>query len=429
MNENNEFLLEGLDNADNKKKNIIQEEEDENVDENENEEKEQSMFIHENDALQKSFIINRKTLIFPKSKLSTEENYNMNINNVQNKANEDKDIDNNEDYLQVLDNEESANRYLNAEEMLNFEDPFMRVSRPSALYNNYSRFSAMNFQIPKRNKKVFFNERTPIFKHAKSKNDINKITKGEEMKEKIRDNTEAPKNIILEEEEENFEEKEEKNKNKYKKLESYIGVYRPSFISRVSIDFEEDYLFEVEVVDSVVMTILNVINCMIKANLVQIATSMKSLGLIMGPITICIIALMSLISLNLILEANKMTGITSYLIFSERIFGHYGSIIILICQFMSAFGGCLSFIVMYNKVVPTLFNFSLSNSYLSDNNNTFFSATLALILFFYCYKQDINVIKAAAKYAVFSILLFFFLTILDFIVAVFSQDRLININN
>ena len=48
---------------------------------------------------------------------------------------------------------------------------------------------------------------------------------------------------------------------------------------------------------------------------------------------------------------------------------------------------------------------------------------------FYCYKQDVNILKAAAKYAVFAILLFFVVTIIDFCVAIFSQDRLISLNN
>ena len=139
-----------------------------------------------------------------------------------------------------------------------------------------------------------------------------------------------------------------------------------------------------EDVDRITMTILQVINCMIKANLVQIAISMKELGLIWGPITICLIALMSLISLNLILEVNKMTGQRSYLIFSEMIFGHTGSVIILICQFMSAFGGCLSFIVIFNKVIPNLLSFTLSNQVKLDDR--VFSVVLGIILFFFCYK-------------------------------------------
>ena len=140
--------------------------------------------------------------------------------------------------------------------------------------------------------------------------------------------------------EEEEEEKDETPGN------TFIKVSRESFLSRDSIDLE-DTTFEIEVVDSVAMTVLQVINYMIKANLVQIAISMKELGLIWGPITICLIALMSLGSLILILEVNKVAGQRSYLIFSEMVFGHLGSVIILICQFMSAFGGCLSFIVIF----------------------------------------------------------------------------------
>ena len=206
----------------------------------------------------------------------------------------------------------------------------------------------------------------------------------------------------------------------------FIEDIRPSALSRGGIELEEN-TFEFEVVNSVAMTILQVINCMIKANLVQIAISMKELGLIWGSITICLIALMSLISLNLILEVNKKSGQRSYLIFSEMVFGHVGSIIILICQFMSAFGGCLSYIVIFNKVVPTLFTFTISNKYLSSDK--VFTYVLGVLLFFLCYKTDINLIKSAAKYAVFAVLVFFGVTIADFIYAVTSQSRLISINS
>ena len=73
-------------------------------------------------------------------------------------------------------------------------------------------------------------------------------------------------------------------------------------------------------------------------------------------------------------------------------FGHFGSVVILICQFMSAFGGCLSYVVIFNKVVPNLLNFSLPTENIS--NETIFSLLLGFSLYFYCYKQDVNVINA-----------------------------------
>ena len=428
MKESNEFLLEGL-YQDGQRKNKDEEQEEEEEDKDDD-----GLFIHERDALQRSTEIKkRKTLAFPKSNLNIE---GKNKNKGHNKTTIfDKDIepidDNALEFINEHDlvHEEAGSRYFNFEEILCIEDPFMRISKPLGVNNTYQRISAFNqrSKTKKHKKEFFFGEKPKTMKGKDCKRtksvDV-KVGQIGEMTEKTE--TEQIKEAIEDEEDESEEkEKEEKDKGKGK---TYIDLARTSFLSRNSIDFEEDdYTFEVEVVDSVAMTVLQVINCMIKANLVQIATSMKSLGLIWGPITICLIAIMSLISLNLILEVNRMTGIRSYLIFSEEIFGHFGSIIILICQFMSAFGGCLSFIVIFNKVVPTLLNFSLSNPVLSDDK--IFSISLGVIMFFYCYKQDINIIKSAAKYAVFAILLFFFVTILDFIVAVFSQDRLINLNS
>ena len=396
MIENNDIFLEGLEDEENKE-----------------EPEEESKFIHEEDSLQKSLTLNkRSTLMLPRSRFNIDdkntsdskkrkfeqtvleqENENININALE--------FINRE---QNAENEEMGGIF-GIDNILKMEDPFTRLSRPTGYY--YKRTSDINRKSKRSNriKNDFLFKKNP--------------------KEKDSNNT----NIESDEESKN-QKSRRTNKNESDEEEEYDNFVkfdqRPSFISRDSIDMEKE-TFEIEIVDSVWMTVLQVINCMIKANLAQMAYSMKELGLILGPLIICIIALMSLTSLNLILEVNRMTGQRSYLIFSEMIFGHFGSIIILICQFMSAFGGCLSFIVIFNKVVPNLFSFSLDNRYIS--NEKIFTYTLGFILLFYCYKQDVNVIKSAAKYAVFAILLFVIVTIIDFITAVFSQDRLININN
>ena len=378
-----------------------------------------------------------RSIKIPKSKLNFENKKNINLSQI-NPTNEVYDENvlefvNNE---QELANEESGNHYFNIEEILYLDDPFMRVSRasrPDGINNiTFQRISASNQRtnkIKKRKKDFYFKEKPQSFQE---KGNLRLLSESIEKNDELMESEKMPIKESFEEEEENCEEEIEKEKEKEKdkdieKGQNYIDVYRTSFLSRHSIEFEEDYTFEVEVIDSVGMTVLQVINCMIKANLVQIALSMKSLGLIWGPLTICFISLMSLVSLNLVLEVNKMSGMRSYLLFSEEIFGHFGSIFILLCQFMSSFGGCLSYIVIFNKVVPTLLNFSIENPIISDKK--IFSITLGTILFYFCHKKDINVIKAAAKYAVFAVLLFFFITILDFIVAVFSQDRLINLNS
>ena len=417
------LVFEGM--PENKKKLIEIEEESQSDD----------IFVHENDEIQESKNTNiNQTLIYPKNRLRIEDK-NTSDSNKKKKTErtttqEEYEIVNMEDldYLNkeqgIINNSRRMRGYLDLNQILNLEDPFMRMSRPTGF--NYKRISAFDQSIrvtqrPKR-KDFLFNEKPNIKKENKRAESVF-----------IDNKTESDNNIYNSEksgktgksgkkEKEGETDENELEENGYE----FIEDIRPSALSRGGIELEEN-TFEFEVVNSVAMTILQVINCMIKANLVQIAISMKELGLIWGSITICLIALMSLISLNLILEVNKKSGQRSYLIFSEMVFGHVGSIIILICQFMSAFGGCLSYIVIFNKVVPTLFTFTISNKYLSSDK--VFTYVLGVLLFFLCYKTDINLIKSAAKYAVFAVLVFFGVTIADFIYAVTSQSRLISINS
>ena len=68
------------------------------------------------------------------------------------------------------------------------------------------------------------------------------------------------------------------------------------------------------------MTILQIINCIIKSSLVQIAYCMKSLEIIYGSMTIIMVSFFSLISLKLLIGMYKRTKMKSYLSFSDRIF-------------------------------------------------------------------------------------------------------------
>ena len=394
------------------------------------------IFVHENDELQKSMIVKpRKTIMIPKSKFKLED---KNVSELQNKKLEqsspEKEIEvfnvNNLDFLKEQDDGQSG--IFDYHQLLNIEDPFMRVSRPSLA--NYRRISAFEQRELNRNlkkKKAFLFKKSPkTFTSDKKVNRHSENLKIEEVKPfdvsvNIMEESNDLNKIDNSEQNENLE-NENKGEEEFNEDMIYIDLERPSFYSSDSYELEHAH-FEIEIVDSVTMTVLQVINCMIKANLVQMAVSMKNLGLIWGPITICLIAVMSLISLNLVLEVNRITGQRSYLIFSEMIVGHFGSFVILICQFMSSFGGCLSYIVIFNKVVPKLLNFSLAPNWFPDDK--IFTAILGIVLFIYCHEKNVNILKSAAKYAVFAILSFFFLTIIDFIVTVFSQDKLIDIND
>ena len=394
------------------------------------------IFIHEQDELQKSMIAKRKSIAIPKSRLKLED---KNASELQNKklekSSHEKEFEvlnvNNLDFIK--EENEGQSMIFDYHQLLNIEDPFMRVSRPSlANYRRISAFEQREINNHLKKKKGYLFKKNP--KTFSSDKKVNKFSDNLKMGDvkpldisvniledqydlNNIDNTEKDEDI----QNDNKGEEEETNEKMI-----YIDLERPSFYSTDSHELEYAH-FEIEIVDSVAMTVLQVINCMIKANLVQMAVSMKNLGLIWGPITICIIALMSLISLHLILEVNRITGQRSYLIFSEMIVGHFGSFIILICQFMSAFGGCLSFIVIFNKVVPKLLNFSLSQDWLSDEK--IFTTMLGFFLFFFCYKQDVNIIKSAAKYAVFAVLSFFGVTIIDFVYTVLSQDKLIKLDD
>ena len=394
-NDNNEFLLEGLP-------------QDEHIKVEESGSESNSDNNNSNKRSKKNL---RSTVKFPQSRYSIEDKIDSKILELEQTDYENKLDEEDEDEYEY-DNEETnainnSSRILGLNEILNLEDPFTRVSRSRNMFFN-KRASAFNGGKKKKRSGFYFEKKI-----------LN------ERKKLIDDEDNKINNLNIDEEK---SDKDEEKKNKEDESDNFEFVKgdRPSFLNRNSIDLEQDK-YEVEVIDSVWLTVLQVINCMIKANLIQIANSMKILGIIWGPIVTCIIALMSLITLSMILEVNQMTGQRSYLIFSEMIFGHFGSVVILICQFMSAFGGCLSYIVIFNKVVPNLLNFSLPNENIS--NETIFSFLLGFALYFYCYKQDVNVIKTAAKYAVFGILLFFVVTIIDFILAVFSQNRLVNLKN
>ena len=391
------------------------------------------IFVHEHDELQKSMIVRprKTTVMMPKSKLKLED---KNVSELQNKKLEksfpEKEIEifnaNSLDLIKEEDDRQSG--IFDYHQLLNIEDPFMRVSRPSF---NYRRISAFEQRELKKKKGFLFKKSPKKLGSDKKISRFSNNLKIEDVKPfdiSVNIIDEDSNNLNKIDKSEKIEELQDESKEEEENNEDmiYIDLERPSFYSSDSYELEYAH-FEIEIVDSVAMTVLQVINCMIKANLVQMAVSMKNLGLIWGPITICLIAVMSLISLHLVLEVNRITGQRSYLIFSEMIVGHFGSFIILICQFMSAFGGCLSYIVIFNKVVPKLLNFSIAPNWFPDDK--IFTAILGIILFIYCHEKDVNILKSAAKYAVFAILSFFFLTIIDFIVTVLSQDKLIDINN
>lgn len=179
---------------------------------------------------------------------------------------------------------------------------------------------------------------------------------------------------------------------------------------------------EINVFDSIIMTILQIINCIIKYTLVQIAFCIKVLGLGTGSIVIGVIALMSIYSVHMLMQVHKVTKEDSYLAFSDRMFGRKGKLIILILNFFSAYGSCLSYIIIFLKIVPNVIRINLKVDFIS--NEIFLSVLLAVILMFYCYRQDVSGIKKAAYWGFIGIILFFLLTMVDFFYTVYKGDSL-----
>ncbi len=345
---------------------------------------------------------------------------------------------------------------LDIETIIQMEDPFTRPNKfgmksdLNSTSRNYHQIKSIK-SIKSNRQSSIVNENYSVRKNSQdsqganfkndyenneiTNNNINSIVNIENKNENENNNQNNEKLPILEEaininEEEDEEEEDEnneilKNSGDNDLTKEYIQVDRASFYingEEADDDDEEEEIYEVEIFDSVWMTILNIINCMIKANLVQIAFSMKELGLIWGPITICTIAIMALISLHMILQVNKLTGQSSYLVFSEMIFGHVGSVFILVCNFMSAYGGCLSFIVIFNKVIPKILNISLGKKF-NLSNPFILNTILGAVLLYYCHKKDVSVIKKSAKFAVSGVVLFFILTLIDFVVCIVEHSN------
>ena len=173
--------------------------------------------------------------------------------------------------------------------------------------------------------------------------------------------------------------------------------------------------------NSFAMIILQIINCIIKSSLVQIAYCMKTLGIVYGTFSIMIIAFLSSLSLKVLMKTHEKTSIKNYLIFSEKIFGKLGKFIILNFNFCSAYGNCLTFVILFSKVIPHIVNITLGDKTLT-NNNIYLSIILGIILYIYCFKKDVSGIKNAAYYAFYGIIFFFLFTIIDFFYSIRQED-------
>ena len=204
--------------------------------------------------------------------------------------------------------------------------------------------------------------------------------------------------------------------------ESKKSLKRKSDITYKSNESEFLSPFELEIFDNMIMTLLQIMNCMIKTSLVQMAYCIKVLGIIYGILSIILFSILSLISLHLLLIVHKISKENSYLTFSEKTFGIFGKFIILFLNFFSCFGSCMTFIIIFLKVIPGILSINIGYDI---NYEILFSIIIGIILFIYCFKQDVSGIKNAGHYAFLGVILFFLITIYDFLNKIYSGNIIV----
>jgi hypothetical protein len=105
---------------------------------------------------------------------------------------------------------------------------------------------------------------------------------------------------------------------------------------------------EVRHFKSLFMTILQIINTIIRYTIVQFPFVIKTLGLIYGPIAIFIVGCLSLFSVYMLIKVKQHTGGNSYSMFAHKWWGMKGKVFIIILSMISSLGSCLSYISKYS---------------------------------------------------------------------------------
>ena len=244
MLEINDYVFEGL--PENQRKLTENEEEKEKEKDSEF----TDIFIHENDELQKSMMEptkkrQRQTLVIPKSRLNIEDKNNSSAKKqkLEKTAPENEyEVFNMEDLDFLHKEQESINYpqmsgYFDLDQILQLEDPFMRVSRPSGF--NYKRISALDQRVKttktKKKKNDYFFKEKPKTYNIKEKsrkvsaNSLKRIDSAGEKNEEITEKTYKAEQDNIEIKEKNEEEEDDDEEGL-----AFIDISRPSFLSRDS---------------------------------------------------------------------------------------------------------------------------------------------------------------------------------------------------
>lgn len=109
-------------------------------------------------------------------------------------------------------------------------------------------------------------------------------------------------------------------------------------------DIERGNTLQLKTFNSLLMTIFEIINCIIRYTVVEFPFIVKTLGLVYGPLIIAFIGAMSIVSIHMLIKVKQSTGESSYYSFAEKWWGLSGKIFLLILNCLSSFGSCLTYI-------------------------------------------------------------------------------------
>lgn len=99
-----------------------------------------------------------------------------------------------------------------------------------------------------------------------------------------------------------------------------------------------------ETMKTLISSVYQICNSIIKYTFLQIAICYATLGLVSGGLFTILIAFMSIFSVYMQLEAHKATGDTSYTTFALRWWGMKGKVLIMFLNIVYSLGSCLSYI-------------------------------------------------------------------------------------
>ncbi|MCQ2817745.1 MAG: hypothetical protein MJ252_10815 [archaeon] len=300
-------------------------------------------------------------------------------------------------------------------DVMKIEDPFYNIDLIDSKNSRYQRNS--NFRTN------FMRDSTTLkgssfLNHPEKTNKDKSFLKDEFDSGGTKNQNESPP--ITEKNENNFEPKNEGILNSIAANKGY------SFISSI---FSNDVpviknVLSLSYFNSPLFSILQCINFTIKYTLIQTSLTFKILGIIGAPMAIVCVSLISFYSVYLLVKVKKFTNLRNYMNMAEKTFGLPGKLIMLIINFLTAYGHCLCYIIIFFKTVPRIVTVSIGSDF--KGKQLSIVIVLGISLLFISHKKDLSGMKYLAYYGILGILGFLTVTIGDIIYVAHNGDKIID---